>query len=102
MKRDRFPTEWHAQQAYESAGRALQLLVQARNELANACAPKTLDRVRLAVSSCKGAVRNAHARVVREYYDARRIEDQREREYLVIDTSEPTDNAIDRPAPSNE
>lgn len=47
----------------EGAMRNLQL---ARDALARAQAPKTLARVRLAISSAKGAARNADMRTVRE------------------------------------
>lgn len=73
MKRNNlFPSQWHAEQAELSAFKALLLLREARKELRNACAPKTLARVDLAISSAKGAVRNAGYRVTRAYYAERR------------------------------
>lgn len=73
MKRaNLFPSQWHAEQAEQSAVKALALLRQAREELRNACAPKTLARVDLAISSAKGAVRNAGYRVNAAYYDEKR------------------------------
>jgi hypothetical protein len=82
-------TQAEAIEAELAAERALALLMQAREELVDANAPKTLERVRLAISSAKGAVRNAHARVTRAYYAERRVQEQVEREYLLIDKSEP-------------
>lgn len=45
---------------------ALEHLIKARDLLAAADCPKTLERVRLAISSCKGARRNAEHRADRE------------------------------------
>lgn len=61
----RDPTLWHVYQALNSAQAALGYLLLARDELTNACAPKTLARVQSAISSAKGAVRNAGYRVTR-------------------------------------
>jgi RNase P protein component len=80
-------TQEQAVYAEQAAERALAFLLQAREELVDAHAPKTLERVRLAISSAKGAVRNAHARVTRAYYAERRAEEQPDREYLLIDRS---------------
>lgn len=67
-----FPSQWHAEQAELSAKIALAHLQKAREELKNACAPKTLARVQLAISSAKGAIRNAGYRVTRAYYAERK------------------------------
>lgn len=52
-----------ARRAYKAGDRerieiALAMLIQARNELVAAGACKTAARARLAISSCKGALRN--------------------------------------------
>ena len=49
----------------ELVKQALAKLCEARDLLAQAQAPKTLERVRLAISSCKGAVRNAELKPYR-------------------------------------
>jgi hypothetical protein len=87
MAKTRFPTKWHADRAKEATERALEHLQKARDELAYACAPKTLERVRAAISSAKGAVRNADYRISREYFEARRAEEDCDRELLVVDRS---------------
>ena len=50
---------------------ALRRLTDARDLLKDAACPKTLARVRAAISSCKGAVRNVGYREVRAQYTAR-------------------------------
>jgi hypothetical protein len=45
--------------------RALWHLARAREALAMAGAPRSLERVRLAISSTKGAIRNAHNKPLR-------------------------------------
>lgn len=45
---------------------ALAMLVEACKLLAEAGTPKTLERVRAAISSAKGAVRNARGRELRD------------------------------------
>jgi hypothetical protein len=82
-------TQEQAAYAEQAAERALAFLLQAREELVDAHAPKTLERVRLAISSARGAIRNAHARVTRAYFAERRLQEQFEREYILIDKSEP-------------
>lgn len=75
MKREddpRFPTQWHAEQAEQCVVEALDHLRKARDLLSNAKAPKTLARVNAAISSAKGAVRNAGYRVTRAFYTERR------------------------------
>lgn len=44
---------------------ALAMLIEARKLLAEAGTPRTLERVRAAISSAKGAVRNARGREIR-------------------------------------
>lgn len=48
-----------------SVEEAYNLLIQARNLLKSARCPKTLKRVRFAISSCKGARRNIRYRMNR-------------------------------------
>lgn len=62
---ERFPTPWHAAQAEQCVTEGLAHLMKARDLFANALAPKTLARVNAAISSAKGAVRNAGYRVTR-------------------------------------
>jgi hypothetical protein len=84
----KYPTKWHVTMAEAAVKDALQALCTARDHLAYAGADKTLQRTRLAISSCKGALRNARARAFREYAEARRIMEECDREYLVIDKRE--------------
>lgn len=60
-------TYGQAAQAERAARLALIHLTRARDELKYAGAPKTLARVQLAISSAKGAVRNAGYRVTRAH-----------------------------------
>lgn len=62
---------------------ALAHLVDARNLLREAGCPKTLERVRAAISSCKGAGRNVGYREMRAYYAARETEERADRECIV-------------------
>lgn len=59
---------------HENVLLAIEHLKQARDLLIAADAPKTLARVRLALSSAKGAERNAGYRETRAYVEARRLE----------------------------
>jgi hypothetical protein len=60
------PPATSAEQQYDRIDLALRLLCNARDQLATAGAPRTLARVRLAISSAKGARRAAGGRWHRE------------------------------------
>jgi hypothetical protein len=62
--RSTFPDRWHRERAEVDAKAGLAHLRAAASLFE--CCPKTLARVRLAISSAKGAVRNAETRVDRK------------------------------------
>jgi hypothetical protein len=72
MRNYNIRTQEGAANAEQAARRALALLQEARDELKKAQAPLTLARVQSAISSAKGAVRNAGYRVHRSFTAERR------------------------------
>lgn len=60
------------------AREALSQLEMAARNLRVVGAANTLERVKLAISSCKGAVRNMEYRIIRQYRISRQMEREEE------------------------
>jgi hypothetical protein len=65
-------TEKQAEIDLKKTQEALELLRQARDHLSDVGAVQTLERVRLAISSCTGAVRHAQGRWAYAIYSQER------------------------------
>ncbi len=70
-------TQRRALDRREAVDRTIVALVTARDAAKEAGAPRTLARIRLALSSAKGARRNAENRAYRETTPIRRARDAR-------------------------